>query len=732
MVRLARMLVVRLGGSRMTQRNALLRVLLLPFVVLCGLAPAHAVYDLPDDDSGCPANCRQVPWRAGSDLWSGGALPVYPAVECGGLVEGDGTTDNAPAIQSCIDSAAADTAVLLPAGMYYVNAALTLKSRVVLRGAGGGPGAQGTWMSSTYHGDVGAGATVTTLKLGPNAYVETPGSGSLGSTVSLASGFGKGSTSLTTSSAHGLAVGDWIVVSENQGDTDIPTSWTGQDGDCTWCGESNASGYLMTQIVQVASVSSSTTITLGRPLYYSFKAALAPRLRKVSMGGQKTGLESIKLWGSSNARTSPHISIEGCVYCWVKDVETYNTPDVAKGYPVWLYRSYGNEIRDSYFHFGQGNGGDRNYGIGIFGPNSDHKVENNILRENRHSLSQEGGGSGNVFLYNYVDDMYTDDLSIVGNTTLNHGAHPYMTLLEGNIVSHLAADRVWGTSSHLVLFRNWLWGDATGDYAAWTSSQPDWGFVAVEIDRQQTFYSAVGNVLGNPDLHTDWSSALLLPTSCGSVISSRAQPKVYSLGCDGEYSGPYDATVRATLILHGNYDYRTMGVAHWEGGSDHALRDSMYYTSKPAFMGSCPWPAYGPDLSPITGRLPAQDRYEGVAGCSAVTDGGVMQDAAQPDGAQPDGAAQDAESPDAVARQDAAPHGGSTEGGCGCRLGAGAPGGGVALVLLALVGVARRPRARRGRAQLCQVTSNAKLSAVGREGWASATLAPQSSATPSM
>jgi hypothetical protein len=669
-------------------------------VVLGCLTPAHATFDLPNDDASCPASCRQVPWKAGSDLWNGGALPVYSAVACGGLVEGDGTTDNAAAIQSCLDGAANDTAVLLPAGMYYVNAAITLKSRVVLRGAGGGPGAQGTWLSSTYHGDVGAGATVTTLKLGPSAYVETPGSGSLGATVSLASGYTKGSAALTTSSAHGLAAGDWIVVSENQGDTDVPVSWTGNEGDCTWCGESNASGYLMTQIVQVATAPSATSITLSRPLYYTFKASLAPRLRKLVIGGQKSGLESIKLWGWSNSRTTPHISIEGCVYCWVKDVETYNTPDVAKGYPIWLTRSYGNEIRDSYFHYGQGNGGDRNYGIGMFGPNSDHKVENNILRENRHSLSQEGGGSGNVFLYNYVDDMYTDDLSIVGNTTLNHGAHPYMTLLEGNIISHFDADRVWGTSSHLVLFRNWLWGDATGGYAEWTSSQPDWGFVAVQIDAQQTFYSAVGNVLGNPGLHTDWSNAVLMEASCGSVISSRAQPKVYSLGCDGEYDGPYDANVRATLILHGNYDYQTAGVAHWEGGSDHALRDSMYYASKPAFMGSCPWPVYGPDLSPVTGSLPARMRYEGVAGCAAVDDGGVPQDAAVPDGATPDGATPDGATPDGAAVPDGAARpdgaGGTAHGSCGCRLGGG-PRGGAALVLLALAGVAWRSRARRRR-----------------------------------
>src|SRR5262249_18357515 len=179
----------------------------------------------------------------------------------------------------------------------------------------------------------------------------------------------------------------------NQGDTEIPVTWTGENGNCTWCGESNNSGHLMSQIVQVTSVNGNS-IGLSRPLYYTFKASLSPRLKKITNIAQKVGVEDIKLWGSVNTRDAPHIEVDGCMDCWFKGIETYNTPDVAKAYPIYMQSSYGNEIRDSYFHYGQGNGGDRNYGIGFFGPNSDHKVENNILRENRHGVSQEGGGSG--------------------------------------------------------------------------------------------------------------------------------------------------------------------------------------------------------------------------------------------------------------------------------------------------------------------------------------------------
>jgi len=570
------------------------------------------VYDLPNDDAGCPENCRQIPWLAGSDLWNGGTLPVYSGATCSGLTEGNGTSNNAAAIQACINNAPADTAVLIPPGMYYVNSRINLKSRVVLRGAGGGPGAQGTWISNSYKGDVGAGSTVTTLKFGSNGGIQTPGSPSLGSSKSLASGFGKGSTTLVASNSPGLSVGDWIVVSELQGDADIPTSFSGDIGNCTWCGESNNSGRVMNQIVQVSSVSG-TSIGISRPMYYQFKSGLSPRFRELTGTTQNTGVENMKLWGSSNSRSDAHIYFDGCVYCWVKDVETYNTPDVAKAYPVYMEYSYGVEIRDSYFHFGQGNSGDRNYGIGMFGPNSDHKVENNILRENRHSWSQEGGGSGNVFLYNYVDDNYTNDSSFLGSPRANHGAHPYMTLFEGNIVSHFASDYFWGTSSHIVMFRNWFWGDASGNYSGFSGSNPSWGFVAMEIDRMQHFYAAVGNVLGNPNLHTNWSNATLLDSNCN-WGSSRSSPTVYGLGCVSQ-SGPFDSAVRSTMILHGNYDFKTQGVAHWDGGSQHALKASMYYSAKPPFFSECAWPAFGPDLGSVTNALPAKVRFEGSGAC---------------------------------------------------------------------------------------------------------------------
>jgi hypothetical protein len=501
--------------------------------------------------------------------------------------------------------------------MYYVNGTISIPSNKALRGSGSTNCSQGKWLSSTFHGDVGANSACTTIKYGPGGSISTAGAGLRGSPVPLSGGYNKGSISITTSTAPGVVVNDWIIVSEQQGDTDLPVTWNGGHGNCTWCGETDNTGYLMSQIVQVTSVNGST-VGISRPLYYTFKASLNPHLLRLGAGSQKAGLEDIKLWGFSNSRTAPHIKIHGCMDCWVKGVETYNTPDVAKAYPILMQYSYANEIRDSYFHYGQSNASDRNYGLGILGPNSDHKIENNIYRENRHGFSFEGGGSGIAYLYNYVDDDYTDDLSYFGAAYSNHGAHPYMNLFEGNIISHFVADNYWGSSSHTTLFRNWLWGDETGNFTGFSSSSPNWGFVALEIGFYQTYYSAVGNVLGRTGLHTTWSGANVFSADCN-WSSSRTAPTVYALGCDSSsHAGPYQSLVRSSTILHGNYDYKTAGVAFWDGGTVHTLKPSMYYSQKPAFFGSCAWPAFGPDLGTITNKLPAKARFEGDTSCAAT------------------------------------------------------------------------------------------------------------------
>src|SRR5437763_1254464 len=214
--------------------------LLLSLILVTTRANAFAQYDLPNNDADCPANCRQIPWKAGSDLWNGGTLPTYAGVTCTGLTEGAGTTDNTTRLNNCLTALSGQQASVVPPGIYYVNGIVRLPSNRVLRGSGSGNCVQGRWLSGTFRGDTGGGAACTTFNFGPSGGVSFSGGSSLGSTVNLSSGYTKGSRSIVTSASPGVAVSDWIIVSQNQGDLARPTSWSGEDGTCAWSGDYEA------------------------------------------------------------------------------------------------------------------------------------------------------------------------------------------------------------------------------------------------------------------------------------------------------------------------------------------------------------------------------------------------------------------------------------------------------------------------------------------------------------
>jgi Pectate lyase superfamily protein len=544
----------------------------------------HAqTYSLPNDNAGCPGNCRVIPWQAGSDLWNGGTLPSYPSVACTGLAA-NGTTNDGPAIQACISKAASGTAVFIPAGTYLINSTIRLKSNVVLRGAG---------TTNTFL-NLGSSGTLTTQPFS-NSSDMTPGTsyGADSSGYALSGAPQKGDTTITVSKSS-VHPGDWIAVFADNDPTLV--SVNGEDGHCSWCGDNT--GYrVMQQIVQVTAVSGSR-LTLSRPLYYTLYKH--PEYRKYTFPTQKAGYESFKVTATGDIGSNQIILLQGCLYCWVKGVETQNTGSSSGSAHIEMDYTYGAEIRDNYMHDGRSSASGANYGVYFQFVNSDAKVENNVMRHNRHAIVYQGGGSGTAILYNYIDDLYTEDLTYLGSARTSHGGHPYMNLWEGNIVSHVAADDFWGSSSHFVFFRNWLWGDETGTGVP--SFPPQEGYDAIDLYPMQTYYSFVGNVLGHPNLHTNWSAATLMGFN---EYAEAGNPIIYSMG-GGSNTIPGSSS---TALLHGNYDYKTAGVAYWNGGAHHALPASVYYASEPAFLQGYPWPLEGPEGNPTINPNAAENCY---------------------------------------------------------------------------------------------------------------------------
>lgn len=607
-------------------------------------------YSLPNVNTGCPSNCRQIPWQAGSDLWNNGSLPTYTSVTCTGLA-GNGTTDDGPAIQKCINALSQDQCAYIPAGSYLVNSTVTLKSYSCLRGAKaeGGPPFMPT-----------ADSSATTIILGSNAAVTTQNfsasSGNLypaanyntfpTTNCSLSGTPAKGDTTVTINSSGSCAIsaGSWIEIYGNDDPTLI--SSTGEDGHCNWCGN-NIGFYLQQQIVQAKSITGTggagTVATLSRPLYYTpYTASVTvtgpngsgtvtepagAKYSIITFPTVQAGYENLRFDGSKHdIGATQIILLQGCLYCWVKNVETYDTGSSSGSAHVEMDWTYGTEIRDSAFHDERSGASGSGYGAYIQFVSSDVKIENNIFYHNRHWIVLQGGGSGVAVLYNYADDGYTDDLTYLASGRTSHGAHPFFNLFEGNIVSHIAADDFSGTSSHDVFFRNWLWGGESNTIYSGgigiPSFPPGDGFDAIDLYPGQTYYSFVDNVLGNPTLaaaggtNAIWSAATLRTFD---EYPEASAPIVYSMGGTLTYGGTNVPSSDTTAILQGNYDYKTLGVAYNAGGSVSSYPASYYYTlQQPAFIGSCPWPEQGSDLSPVdTLSQPAYQRAMGTS-CSGT------------------------------------------------------------------------------------------------------------------
>lgn len=570
----------------MSRITSLLAFAILTFIgnTLLGHDLKAQTYSLPNTNTGCPSNCRAIPWKAGSDLWNGGTLPNYTSATCTGLAA-NGQTDDGPAIQACINKASAGTAVFVPAGTYLINSTIRLRSSVALRGAG---------TTSTFL-NLGSNGTLTTQNFSYTSGGMTPpisyATNSPG--YSLGGAPQKGDTTITISSGS-VSAGDWIAVFADNDPSLV--SVDGEDGHCSWCGDNT--GYrVMQQIVQVTAVSGSTA-TLSRPLYYTLYKN--PEYRKYSFPTQKAGYENFKVTATGDIGASQIILLQGCLYCWVKGVETQNTGSNSGSAHVELDFSYGAEIRDNYLHDQRSGASGSGYGVYFQFVNSDHKVENNIMRHNRHWTVFQGGGSGIAMLYNYADDGYTDDPTYLASGRTSHGGHPFFNLFEGNIASHLTADDFSGSSSHQVLFRNWLWGDETGTGVP--NFPPDAGFAAIDLYPMQTYYSFIGNVLGHTGMHTTWSAATLRGFN---EYAGPSTPIVYSFG-GASGSIPSSGT---TSLNHGNWDYKTMGVAYWEGGSNHTLPASLYYSSEPGYLSGYSWPLEGPEANPTIHANAAETCY---------------------------------------------------------------------------------------------------------------------------
>jgi hypothetical protein len=545
-------------------------LLALVWMVCPILAQDDKVFTLPEE--------RCIQWKPGVP----GGIPNYPVFvnvkDAPYGAKGDGKADDTATIQKALDDCPGGKAVLLPQGTYRLTDELRITRGIVLRGEG--PAKTRLINEATSKQIIGI------CNFDENEMKSK-----------IVKGATKGSTGVTVEDAGAFNVGDLLAIDEKN-DPDL-VEINGCGGSCTWASRESGTRAIL-QLARLEA-KNGNTLTLSRPLYHTFKDSLEPEVFKT----RKTfivhaGVEDLYIESKAPQRTDEKSSIKiwNSMYCWVKNVESYKC---WFGGHVTIQKSLGCEVRDCYFHhtntFGAGHG----YGVWIFAGATDTLAENNVLYYVNCGVLAECSGPGNVAGYNYCArffgrDYPDTDWAYAGIDT--HGAHCWMNLFEGNITPSIGGDFYWGSASHNVAFRNCV----NMDQRMADGRPMPTAVIGVRWDQRNYFNSAIGNVLAQEGL----SGALE-----GGADVGLDKKQIWRMGYNAPSSGgaPSDAKVAQTLLRHGNFDYIT-GKTQWDATiAERALPKSLYLSAKPAFFDKLPWPPIGADLHPMTGTIPAQERF---------------------------------------------------------------------------------------------------------------------------
>ncbi len=535
--------------------------------------------------------------------------PPYNAV-------GNGIADDTAAIQAALDACPSEQIVFVPAGTYNVSA-LYIKGPYTLRGAGAA--------STTING-LGAN-TYSTIYFGDGSgqnWAEWAGQGTdVTAGTAITSGATNYSTTLTVASAAGISVGRFLFIDCLD---DGGTNWIPADL-VNMCGSENNSCTRGTcrflpdkvtyvdggqrnrmEIVQITGVSG-TTITIAPLLPQDMPlspVASAFSIPTTGAGVQYAGLENLKVV-QNNTGTIKHSSavvMWRCAFCWVKGIEVYY-PD---GDYIQSSSSFRCEYRDSYFHDGWDHGpGGSDVCVRITQGSSFHLIENNIIRRSHEGIMMDYAGGCHVVGYNYITNNFTDNCLDCMIAQLDyHGKHIPMVLWEGNVANLFNQDGGWGSASHGTVFRNFLSGDNWSDppydtggpeqtNGPWTHPQQyHW---CLNLANNSKYFNIVGNVMGVPSILgiNGFTSIYtnVWPTMIPRYAYGLAMSFGYGGGSDTGTESMDNALPYTTALIAGNWDIVNKTQV-WSTNTDHALPNSYYLASRPAFFGGMGWPAVEP------------------------------------------------------------------------------------------------------------------------------------------
>jgi len=323
----------------------------------------------------------------------------------------------------------------------------------------------------------------------------------------------------------------------------------------TWCpspslaffGCSTRSEAEMVKIVSVGS----GTITIAAPgLSQTYSSGLTPQVFYWSTTGPTSsdGIRNIKIdagdGSGGHAASDFAVAFVFCNQCYAQNIA------VIHGHRAGIYGlfTYQDEFRDSYVSESNTAGAPTEYGIEC-DRCSLAKIENNILFGITSPVVLEAN-YGTVVGYNYTLNTATDNLFPTLDTHLSHN---YLILMEGNSTSNIDWDFVHGSASHDTAFRNFLWGNNPNK----TNYRTPYN-----ADAYQRYNNIIGNVEGDPTIHTQYECTLSNPQGSDNFIYGLG----WNNGCFAG-SGSYDATTTSSVMRWGNWDAVTYCTNGGHGGT---------------------------------------------------------------------------------------------------------------------------------------------------------------------
>ncbi len=330
----------------------------------------------------------------------------------------DGETLNDEAIQTAIESVAANSEIYFPAGTYKFSKPIRLKSGVVITGAS-------------------PDSTVFVFDLtNPKHLIEF--TGDLGAAKYLKRSAAKGDAFLVLEDAADIAKGDIVKTAEEDEDK-ITSDWArGSTG----------------QVISVKSLKSDT-IFLNSALRRNYSLEKEARIVKINPI-ENAGIKNVRIdrLDKTENQTS-NIYFNRAYNCIVKCVESYKCNFAH----VDIRNSLNIEVSGSYFTEGfEYGGGGEAYGAVCHSASSECLVENNIFKRLRHSMLLQSGANGNVFAFNYSIEPYWTQVSLPSNSAgdlVLHGNYPYANLFESNVVQNIVIDNSHGINGpRNTIFRN--------------------------------------------------------------------------------------------------------------------------------------------------------------------------------------------------------------------------------------------------------------------------------------